>query len=173
MGTELTRKVEMFSVMIDDTSLYIDDYANDATAGELASITQAIAEAKKTLDLVEKDLRAKTVAKLKDANLKTAVVVGLFGDQYTLEVVNKSQRSDVRRDELVSAVERIIADPQSRLNTQTGEMQSFEEACLSAIKKAFRLEPRWSELTALGINADEFCRTEWKSDIKIEKAVQL
>ena len=124
-------------------------------------------------DLIEKDLRAKAVSKLKDAGLKTALVTGLFGDQYTLEVVGKSQRTDVQRDELVKEVERIVSDPEQRVNTKTGEMVSEEEACLLAIKKAFRLEPRWTEITALGINVDEFCRTEWKSDIKIEKATQL
>lgn len=173
MATELSRKVEMFSVVVDDTAMFVDEHARDASAGELVSITQAIAEAKKTLDLIEKDLRAKTVAKLKDANLKTAVVTGLFGDQYALEVVNKSQRSEIKRDELIEAVERIVSDPEWRVNAKTGEMLTLEEACLIAIKKAFRFEPRWTEITALGINTDEFCRTEWKSDIKIEKAVQL
>ena len=84
------------------------------------------------------------------------------------------RRSEVDRYGLIEAVERLTANPVFRLDPNSGgELLDYDVAKIRLFKKAFRMEPRWSALKDLGINADEFCHRETSYQLDVKEVTEL
>jgi hypothetical protein len=111
--------------------------------------------------------------KMKSDGNKMAVVALPTGVQVSVEQVNKSTRKDVDREALVMAVNKIANENKHRVNTDTGELVDIHESRNRLYNKCFRMEPRWTELKAIGIDDDEFCVKSWDTTVKITEGGSL
>jgi hypothetical protein len=170
--SELQKLVQETNDVIQTNTMSIESATQKATAGELASVAETLSESVKTLSLLVTIMKERAIDIMKTNKVKTASVTGWDGNLYTLELANSQRRSDIKRDDLVKAIERIAMDVEHR-HDRNGEIISFEEALVIMLKSAFRFEPRWTEIKALGIDADEYCRTEYVTNVNIQKAVTL
>lgn len=114
------------------------------------------------------------VAKQMDSDGRKMAIVDMpDGTQVTVEKSVKATRKDVRRDDLVAAVERASNEPKNRVDVETGEMSEVADTKVRLFKKCFRLEPRWTELKVLGIDDDEYCLREWEPTARIQEGGRL
>ena len=187
---------------IHDAAAALDGLADDATADELAdAVSQAMEHLAKALDVLEISDRvaARLIPKWKSTNgsLRNAisdrsseisrrlldanggkslpvVVESDNGEQVVCTPKVSIRRSEIKRQELLEAVDRAVADPKNRLNPDgSGELLDFDAAKLLLHKKVFRPEPRWSELKKIGISDDEFCRRESSYTLDVQQGVTL
>jgi hypothetical protein len=187
---------------IHDAAAALDGVADDATPDEIADAAtvalKRLSEGIMTLEISDRAaarqiLQWKTIS----ANLRSVtayytnqIAARLFeaNDGKPLPVVIESdngeqvvctpkytvRRSEVKRDELIEAVERLTNNPIHRLDPNgDGELLDYDVAKVRLMKKAFRMEPRWSELKKLGINDDEFCRKEPGYSLDVRKGASL
>jgi len=156
----------------DERLSWLEQTIEDMEAEDRIAICAALGERRKrladVLNLAD-DMNARVIH---DKGLKQVTIEGMDGT-LVVEVTNRATHSDVRRDELVSAVERAANDPSNRLDSTTGEMMDPLEVRVRLFKTCFRLEPRWTDLKKLGITADEYAQTTWKRSVKVSKAVGL
>ena len=110
---------------------------------------------------------------MKSDGNKMAVVALPTGVQVSVEQLNKSTRKDVDREALVMAVNKIANENKHRVNTDTGELVDIHESRNRLYNKCFRMEPRWTELKAIGIDDDEFCVKSWDTTVKITQGGSL
>jgi hypothetical protein len=174
---------------------------DDATPDEIADVaTQAIedlAEVLASLEMTDRtsvrliDRWKKTMAHLRSAtndngsrvaqrllevNKGKSVPVSVETDEGQVICTPKVtvRRSEIQRDELIRAVERAASQPANRVDpTGTGELLDYDTAKVLLFKKAFRMEPRWTDLKKLGINDDEFCRKESSYSLDIKESQSL
>jgi hypothetical protein len=187
---------------IHDAAAALDGLADDATADELAdAVSQAMEHLAKALDVLEISDRvaARLIPKWKSTNgsLRNAisdrsseisrrlldanggkslpvVVESDNGEQVVCTPKVSIRRSEIKRQELLEAVDRAVADPKNRLNPDgSGELLDFDAAKLLLHKKVFRPEPRWSELKKIGISDDEFCRRESSYTLDVQQGATL
>jgi|TARA_R110000824_G_scaffold88333_2_gene217205 hypothetical protein len=141
---------------------------DDAPTDIKAVVFHRLVQPAKTLRWISSEMSKQVGEAMKMDGLKTATV-SHNGEQLTVTASNSPKRSEVDRDALVAATERAVsADPRHTVNSVTGEVIPLEQARLGLIKTCFRFEPRWGELRKIGLDADEFCRTEWVSTIKVD-----
>tara|TARA_R110000824_G_scaffold401728_2_gene614184 strand:- start:714 stop:1355 length:642 start_codon:yes stop_codon:yes gene_type:complete len=96
-----------------------------------------------------------------------------IGDKnYVFTAEKRVSRKAIDRDGLIRAVEKASSDPKHRVVPETGEIMSSDDVKSALLKKAFRMEPRWSELKKLDINDDEYCQKAWKTALSVQKGVQ-
>lgn len=169
------RKKELVAAFeeIENTAVWLDSLVADVSTEEVAAVYDRIGQLVKSLNLVADAYRMRLTDDFKQLGVKRATAYGLDGCKYSVEVVNRSTRTDVQRDDLVRTVERLAFDPVNRTDQLTGEVSSVEEARVRLLKSAFRFEPRWAEIEKLGLNDDEFCKKTWSASIKMEKEVTL
>ena len=187
---------------IHDAAAALDGLADDATAEELAdAVSQAMEHLANALDVLEISDRvaARLIPKWKSTNgsLRNAisdrsseisrrlldanggkslpvVVESDNGEQVVCTPKVSIRRSEIKRQELLEAVDRAVSDPKNRLNPDgSGELLNFDAAKLLLHKKVFRPEPRWSELKKIGISDDEFCRRESSYTLDVQQGVTL
>ncbi len=187
---------------IHDAAAALDGIANDATADELAdAVSQAMEHLANALDVLEISDRvaARLIPKWKNTNGSIRAVISDRSSEIarrlldanggkSLPVVVESdngeqvvctpkvsiRRAEIKRQDLIEAVDRAVADPKHRLNPDgSGELMDFDTAKLLLHKKVFRPEPRWSELKKIGINDDEFCRREASYTLDVQQGVTL
>ena len=187
---------------VHDAAAALDGLADDATAAEIAdAITTAmghLAEATHHIEISDR-VAARLIPKWKQANSKlresiseysTRIASRLFeannnkplpvviesdnGEQIVCTPKHTVKRTEIRRDELAEAVERLTANPVFRLDPNgDGELLDYDVAKLRLFKRAFRFEPRWSELKKLGLNDDEFCKKESGFSLDVQKGTTL
>ena len=188
---------------VHDAAAALDGLADDATADEIAdAITTAmrhLAEATHHIEMSDR-VAARLVPKWKKTNsalretiseYSTRIASRLFeangnkplpvviesdnGEQVVCTPKHTVKRTEIQRDELAAAVERLTADPVHRLdpNGGDGELLDYDVAKLRLFKKAFRFAPRWSELKKLGLNDDEFCKKEAGFSLDVQKGATL
>ena len=187
---------------VHDAAAALDGLADDATADEIAdAITTAmghLAEATHHIEISDR-VAARLIPKWKQANSKlresiseysTRIASRLFeannnkplpvviesdnGEQIVCTPKHTVKRTEIRRDELAEAVERLPATPVFRLDPNgDGELLDYDVAKLRLFKRAFRFEPRWSELKKLGLNDDEFCKKESGFSLDVQKGTTL
>jgi hypothetical protein len=97
--------------------------------------------------------------------------VAIGETNYVFSAEKRVSRKAIDRDGLILAVERASGDPKHRVVPETGEMLTSDEAKSQLLKKAFRMEPRWTELKKLDINDDEYCEKAWRTALSIQKGV--
>ena len=83
------------------------------------------------------------------------------------------RRTDIDRDGLVKYVTKCARLDDIRMDPETGELRPAEVVALELHQRCFRAEPKWTELKALGVQDDEFCRREFVASVKITKAKVL
>ena len=187
---------------VHDAAAALDGLADDATADEIAdAITTAmehLAEATHHIEISDR-VAARLVPKWKKTNgalretiseYSTRIASRLFeanagkplpvviesdnGEQVVCTPKHTVRRTEIKRDELVEAVERLTANPVHRLDPNgAGELLDYDVAKVRLFKRAFRMEPRWSELKKLGLNDDEFCKKESGFSLDVQKGASL
>jgi 5-enolpyruvylshikimate-3-phosphate synthase len=165
---EITR---LWVAQLDERINWLDQAIPDMDVGDMVRIVAEVTDRRKALDAVLSDLSRAIANGLDATGTKTAQVDGLFGDTLTVEVKSQARRTEVKRDELMDAVQRAPID--AKVNSLTGEIETVTEARLRTLKECFRLEPRWSELKKLGIDPDEYAHTTWTPTVKVDKVKKL
>ena len=187
---------------VHDAAAALDGLADDATADEIAdAITAALdhlAEATRRIEISDR-VAARLIPKWKSTNsalresisdYSSRIASRLFeangnkplpvviesdnGDQIVCTPKHTVRRTEIKRDELTEAVERLTANPVFRLDPNgDGELLDYDVAKLRLFKRVFRFEPRWSELKKLGLNDDEYCKKESGYSLDVQKGTSL
>lgn len=171
--TDIRSAIHAVQEQVRHLMLDIDDELASFEIGALISLSQTLAEMAKEMSTTSNLLRSKAAQELHRKGVKNGSVVGWNGEHLTVEVSNTPTRSAVKRDELFAEVERLLQDPSNRFNKATGEIAEYETVLIDTIKSAFRLEPRWAQITKLGIADDEYCSKSWSPTIKITETEAL
>ena len=157
---------------LDDLMAWLDDRIDGLDPKEAVLIArQLVARAKRLSDYAA--MIERTAAnKLHDAGIKQATIRD--GDRtLSVKLVNRSRRTNLRRDDLMRDVERLAADPALRVDTATGELDTIESTRTRLLKRVFRFEPRWAEVEKLGMTADEYCEVAWTRSIEVDEVEEL
>ena len=186
---------------IHDAAAALDGLSDDATNDELGqAVTTAIMHLTEALSRFELTDRtaARLIPKWKHAGVNLREVTNYYSSEISQRLleVNKGKvtpvvidtgeqqivctprvskrRTDVEREALAKAVERVSAEPIHRLNPNgTGELMDHSEAKVLLLKKCFRFEPGWTEIMKLGIEDDEFCKHETTFTLDIKEGATL
>ncbi len=187
---------------IHDAAAALDGIADDATPDEIAdAVTVALKRLSNGINMLEISDRAaaRQMLQWKTINGDLRAVIAYYANQIAVRLLESNngksvpviveadngeqivctpkvtfRRTDVNRQELTEAVERLTTNPVHRLNPNgTGELVDHDTAKLMLLKKAFRLEPRWSELKKLGIQDDEFCVRDKQFSLDVKAGMQL
>lgn len=186
---------------IHDAAAALDGLSDDATSDELGlAVTTAITHLTEALSRFELSDRmaARLIPHWKQAGANLREVVIHYSSEISQRLleVNKGKvtpvvidtgeqqivctpriskrRTEVERDALTKAVERVSAETLHRLNPNgTGELLDYGESKVLLLKKCFRLEPRWNEIKKLGIQDDEFCKHETTFTLDIKEGATL
>lgn len=156
----------------DDLEAWLDDRLNGLDPKEAIIISRALDERIKRLGAYSSELRTGAANKLHDDGIKSATIQD-EDKTYTVTVVNKARRTEVDRDSLVKAVERLATEPSLRADSATGELATVDQVRRSLISKVFRFEPRWAEVNKLGLQEDEYCSRVWSRNIEVEEVHTL
>ncbi len=151
---------------LDEISPELDDVTR-------VRVAHALATPSRDLGIVLRGYLNRVAQQMEADGRKMAIVDMPDGSQVTVEKSVKATRKDIRRDDLVAAVEREANEPKNRVNTETGEMAEVPDTKVRLFKKCFRMEPRWTELKALGIDDDEYCHREWEPTARIQEGGRL
>ena len=174
MKQEIRQIAEIWISQFDERLKWLDQKVDDMTTEDCVAIAAALNDRKVMLGIYIKEMEIKACEALNKAGMKTAVVPGIDGSMLSVERTSKSARTEVKRDELVAAVERLVlTNPELRSDPFSGEIASLDETRISLLKRCFRFEPRWTDLQKVGIKVDDFAHTEWSSTVKITKAATL
>ena len=157
---EAGRQVLLVGDIVGALSLTFDDLYAEMTVAQLVRLAEWCAGVKKVLSLVERDA-TKAVADMVPRDNR---VVEWTDNQGTFrtEVRFKSVRTKVDKEGLYSAVKkngRVVDEA-------TGEMTLDNELVVKLIERAFRFEPRWTEIKELGIDPDEYCQTRYEPQVE-------
>lgn len=166
------------STFVEDTQLFKNDLDAYVMTTDLVKDTLSVEEALfvasivdgfvKDLRLVADELRKKVAAVMEAVDERERDVTLPDGSPVKVLREWKVSRTQVQTEDLVAAVEQIARDPQFRVNKDSGELVDETESRLAVIRRAFRMEPRWSVIKELGINDDEYCQKRFQSTIKTE-----
>ena len=143
-----------------EAALEVDTMLDYMEHADLYTLLRWFKNIRDTLSVVEKALVQRTVTLIPKGE-KVANWKDRYGNAYTTELKWKSVRTGVRKDDLyksVKAVARVV-------DNETGEVYTDTEALLRTLETAYRFEPRWSEIKALGIDPDEYCTTKYEAQI--------
>ncbi len=121
----------------------------------------------KDLRWIAADMKRQVGKMMHDKDLRSAIITGPNGKQFSVQASWKIGRTKVDRDGLVRAVEQRSSTSQFTLNKDTGEVIPAEQAKLELLKKCFRFDPRWSEIKEAGVDDDEFCQKTFDNTVKV------
>lgn len=173
MNNDPKQIAKLWLSQFDERLAWLDQQMDEMTPEDLISISTALDERRKALANYLSEMEQRVAKRMGQQAIKNAVVPALDGGTLSVEYKPTSRRTEVRRDELVQDVERAANADQHRLDPATGEVRSVYETRNLLLKRCFRMEPRWTELTKLGIDIDEYANTEWVSTVKVTKAASL
>lgn len=83
------------------------------------------------------------------------------GHKYRTEVHFSASRTKILKDDLLRAVKQTART----LDETTGEISISSDDMIKLLETAYRFEPRWTEIKALGIDPDEFCTTKYEPKV--------
>ncbi|MGA1037176.1 MAG: hypothetical protein ACO3VQ_05125 [Ilumatobacteraceae bacterium] len=156
----------------DELEVWLDDRMAGLDPKEAIIISRALEERIKRLGAYSSELRLGAANKLHEEGIKSATIQD-EDKTYTVTVVNKARRTEVDRESLVKAVERLATEPTLRVDSVTGELAPIEQVRRNLIAKVFRFEPRWAEINKLGLQEDEYCSRVWSRNIDVEEVHTL
>lgn len=143
-----------------DAVMDVDTLLADLSYADLYTLLRWFKYIRESLSVVEKAMTQRT-ADLIPKGEKVVAWQDRYGNAYTTELKWKSVRTGVRKDDLyksVKAVARVV-------DNETGEVYTDADVLLQTLETAYRFEPRWSEIKALGIDPDEYCTTKYEAQI--------
>jgi hypothetical protein len=164
---------KLWLAQFDERLAWLATAVEEMPTDEMVAIHSALADRKKRLSDLLGAIEDDAAKRMSQAGAKTAVVESLDGDPLAVEWKASSRRTDVKRDDLVKDVEKLGFLDKHRIDEVTGEVRSPFETQIELLKKCFRMEPRWSELTSVGIDIDQYADTAWSFGIKTQKAAKL
>ena len=151
----------------DRLALDVDDSKATLTLEQLTTLMDWCDSLRKTLSVISREALLAAADKF-PRDGKQITWRNEMNEPFVTELKYSSVRTAVQRDELYKAVELIAMDVENRYD-HNGEILSFEEAMLTMVKSAFRFEPRWTEIQALGLDPDQFCTTKREPKITTTK----
>lgn len=163
----------LWLTQFDERLGWLEQQIEELGTEDLIALSTALDSRRKRLANYISEMEERTAKQMGAKAIKSAVVTGLEGEMLAVEWKATSRRTEVKRDELIHDVERVANADEHRIDKATGELRSAYESRLDLLKRCFRMEPRWSELTKLGINIDEYAHQEWSFGVKVSKAVTL
>lgn len=173
MNNSPTELAKVWLAQFDERLAWLDDQIAEMPMDQAVAIHSALTARKKRLSDLLALLEDETAKRMSQAGVKNAVVDGLEDESLTVEWKATSRRTDIHRDDLIRDVEKLGNKDAHRIDEVTGEVRSVHETQLELLKKCFRMEPRWSDLTSVGIDIDQYCETQWSMGLKVQKAVKL
>ncbi len=141
----------------------------DATPSELARMLPELKEHSDHIGAAISYVQDEIAEYLMSNGGTANVAVG--DTNYVFSAEKRVSRKAIDRDGLILAVERASGEAKHRVVPETGEMLTSDEAKSQLLKKAFRMEPRWTEIKKLDINDDEYCEKAWRTALSIQKGV--
>ena len=145
---------------VEALTMTVDDLKNQFTLDQVVSFMDMTQQIVKALNVSNRDVMLAGTA-LIPKDEKTVTWKSEDGQEFTTELKWSSRRTAVAKDELLSAVK----DTARTVDTDTGEVVVDYRNLLNTVEKAYRLEPRWTEIKTLGINPDEFCQTKYEPSL--------
>jgi len=172
-STELRERILAYAKETSSLALVLNDSFDQLPLADQLACAERLDQSAKEMDVIVKAIRAHVSEVMHKTGTKQGSFTGLDGFTYTVEVKTAVSRRKVQSEELVKAVEKAAASHERLMNPATGELISEDFAKLSALKQAFRMEPRWTAIAALGISDDEYCEKHFEVSSKVTKAVAL
>jgi hypothetical protein len=164
---------KLWLAQFDERLAWLASAVEEMPTDEMVAIHSALAERKKKFSDLLAIVEDEAAKRMSQAGAKTAIVESLDGEPLSVEWKASSRRTDVKRDDLIRDVEKLGNQDKHRIDEVTGEVRTVHETQLELLKRCFRFEPRWSDLTAVGIDIDQYAETAWSFGIKTQKAVKL
>lgn len=157
--SELRTDLNTIASLVNQAALDIDDMKK-MDIEDLFKSSLWSGEMKKVLAVIHKELEQR-LTQVIPSDTKVRDWTDSDGIQYRSELKWKSVRTGVDRDELVKAVRETV----KTVDEQTGEIVMDHESLVALLSKAFRFEPRWTEIKELGIDPDQYCKTKYEANV--------
>ena len=145
------------------------DYAPTPELSTSVPMLAELTEALSTLKAVESVLNL-DVAEQVDAQDREMVIIPGEDGGFVVNTKRNRVIKRIDKDAIMRQVERLSAEPVHRLIPDTGELMDQNAAKVELFKKMFRMEPRWTELRKVGIDADEYATVGWSTKAIIQEA---
>ena len=142
---------------VEALTMTVDDLKNQFTLEQVVSFMDMTQQIVKALNVSNRDVMLAGTALIPKGE-KTVTWKSDDGQEFVTELKWSSRRTAVAKDDLLNAVK----ETARTVDTDTGEVSVDYRNLLTTVEKAYRLEPRWTEIKNLGINPDEFCETKYE-----------
>ena len=150
---QLTKTSDTLAVTLDELVQHLD-------IGQITDVVAMCEYMSKTLSIV-KNSAIQAGVKLIPKDTKTVQWSDDQGTTKTVELKWRSVRTAVQKDDLLGAVKQTART----VDQETGEVVNDADQLVTTLLKAYRLEPRWTEIKGLGIDPDEFCQVRYEPSI--------
>lgn len=161
---DLRRNSKMITELCEVIGLELDQWKQGLGLPDLTALIEWCDDTRALLAVI-KNTATREAVELVPRDTKTTTWTGNDGASYTTEVKWRSVRTAVAKDDLFGAVRSTART----VNKETGEVTNDSDLLVSTITKAYRLEPRWTEIKSLGINPDEYCEVRYEPSITTSK----
>lgn len=165
--------VEVWLAQLDERLSWLDQAVEDMPIDECIAISAALNDRRIMLGVLVKEMEYRAAEHMKNNKVKKSIVAGFDNSMLTVEQSSRPVRTEIKRDDLIRAIERLAIRADVRTDPLTGEMSEIADMTLELLKRCFRFEPRWTDIQKMGINADEYSYNTWNNSIKVQKAETL
>lgn len=141
------------------------------TNDEAIATSESLRSMKQEMDILVQEADGIVRDFMRNNDTKEMTLKMSDGTLRHLELRTAVKRTAVKRDELISDIERLAKTPLHRLDETTGELHDVAETAVRLLKSAFRFEPRWSYIAELGLSDDEYCQKAFDQTVNIKKDI--
>lgn len=152
--------LDQLTMTSDALAVTLDELAQHLNIGQITDVIAMCEYMSKTLSVV-KNSAIQAGVKLIPKDTKTLEWSDDNGTTKSVELKWRSVRTAVQKDDLLGAVKQTART----VNQETGEVVNDADQLVTTLLKAYRLEPRWTEIKGLGIDPDEFCQVRYEPSI--------
>ena len=152
--------LDQLTKVSDTLAVTLDDLIQHLNIGQITDVIAMCEYIAKTVSVV-KNSAIQAGVKLIPKDTKTLEWSDNEGTTKTVELKWRSVRTAVQKDDLLSAVKQTART----VDQETGEVMNDADQLVTTLLKAYRLEPRWTEIKGLGIDPDEFCQVRYEPSI--------
>lgn len=152
--------LDQLTKVSDTLAVTLDDLIQHLNIGQITDVIAMCEYIAKTVSVV-KNSAIQAGVKLIPKDTKTLEWSDDEGTTKTVELKWRSVRTAVQKDDLLSAVKQTART----VDQETGEVMNDADQLVTTLLKAYRLEPRWTEIKGLGIDPDEFCQVRYEPSI--------
>lgn len=164
--------LRLWVAQLDERLGWLDSRIEEFDLRQLVSVTAALEERHKQLGAYIAEMRQQISSQMASKGVKEATTTGLNEKPLHVQSARKPRRTNIDRDGLIAETERKAATNRQP-NVDTGEVEDMASAILRTLKATFRFEPRWTEISKLGIDSDEYCETTWTNQVTITEGTEL